>query len=511
MRLPCLSYQSFIIAASACLLTGCMVGPDFHSPDAPKTDSYTRSPLPSKTVRAGAGEAKKAQHFVGHANIPDDWYKIFHSKELNRLIQIALYNSPNLAAAKAALIQAQENWNAQIGSTMLPAISTNIGGSRQRISGLSFGGSAISSIFNVFNVTLNASYTLDVFGGLRRQIEAMGAQVDYQQYELETVYLTLSANIVTTAIAIASYREQIKATFELIEEQRKQLSIIEQQFHLGGADQTNVLTQRTTLAQTEATLPPLRQLLSQNIHALAVLVGKLPSEIDIPKFDLTRFVLPIDLPVSIPSSLVRHRPDIRASEAYLHVASANVGVATANLYPQFNFLADYGWQAPTGGTLFRTTTSTWSWGGSLTAPIFSGESLMAKKRASVAAYQQAFAQYRQIILQAFQNVADTLRALEHDAQNLRAQIKAETSSFRALQIAQTQYRLGGVSYLSLLTAMQQYQQTRIARIKAEAARYTDTAALFQALGGGWWNRASLDCSCELSHNLKQYQLGGKME
>ncbi|HEX4044895.1 MAG TPA: efflux transporter outer membrane subunit [Gammaproteobacteria bacterium] len=513
------------------VLPGCMVGPDFRSPAPPQVDSYTASPLPEKTVSTpAAGAAGKAQDYqvatpppvavpapaksiatrygappppppLSRA-IPAEWWRLYHSQALNDLITHGLANSPTLTAAQAALRQAQETLNAQVGVTYYPSVTGALSGQRERFGGSSFGNTIPSSIFNVFNVAVNVSYVLDVFGAERRQIEALRAQVNYQQYELIATYLTLTTNIVTTAITVASLEEQVKATEALIVAVEGQLSIIEKQFRLGGVAKTNVLTQQTLVAQTRATLPPLEKSLAQSRHALAVLVGEFPNK-TLPSIALNSFSLPQALPVTLPSDLVRQRPDIQAAEALLHAASAQVGVATANLFPQITLSGDYGGTSSLPATLLSSGNRVWDYGAQLSAPIFQGGSLLAKRRAAIASFDQAAAQYRQAVLQAFQNVADTLRALEMDAKTLHAQQAAETSAHRALILSQDQYRLGGVSYLTLLTAQQQYQQTVLGRIQAQAARYADTAALFQALGGGWWNQTSIPNSIPNSSNGEQ--------
>ncbi|MGB6976636.1 MAG: efflux transporter outer membrane subunit [Gammaproteobacteria bacterium] len=474
-------------------LTGCMVGPDFHSPSPPNTKTYTRPPLPTKTVNISkAGKAGAAQYFVNGQDIPAAWWFMFHSQALNDLICQGLDNSPNLAAAEAALREAQENVTAQIGASLFPNITFQPSAERQRFSGAAFGVNSPPTTFNLYNVPFNVSYTLDVFGGARRQIESLRAQVDYARFEWEAAYLTLTANTVTTAVTVASLQRQIQATQQLIQLQENQLKIVKQQFELGGASMADVLTQESQLAQTRTLLPPLEKSLAQSRHALAVLVGALPSEIQLPTIDLDKLYLPTHLPVTLPSSLVQQRPDIRESEALLHAASAQIGVATANLLPQITITGSYGWESETLNNLFTYNANLWSYTGQLTQPIFNGGSLRAKRRAAIAAYDQAAAQYRQTVLQAFQNVADSLRAIEMDAKAFKAQKQAEVAAFNTLRLTQQQFRLGGVSYLSLLTAAEQYQQALIARIRTQAARYTDTAALFQALGGGWWNRELLE-------------------
>lgn len=489
-----------------------MVGPDFHTPAAPSVKTYTESPLPRKTVSiAAAGKAGRTQYFIAGRDIPAEWWALFHSPQLNQLIERGIANSPNLAAAEAALRQARENLNAQIGLNYFPAITGSLSGERETTNAAATGstnqsigvgagttnnqststGGVVSNqnqIFNLYNASVGVSYTVDVFGGLRRQIEGLRAQVDNQRYQLLAAYLTLTANIVTTSVTTASLQAQIQATHELIDIQQENLAIVEQQFRLGGASQANVLTQQNQLAQTRATLPPLQKSLAQSRDSLAVLIGAFPSDSQLPKFNLATLNLPTHLPVSLPSSLVRQRPDVLASEATLHAASAQIGVATANMLPQITLNASYGWAALVPGGLFKDSSKAWSYGAGLTQPIFEGGALLAKRRAAIAAYDQAAAQYKQTVLQAFQNVADTLRALETDARTLRDQKQAEIAARASLVLTRDQYRLGGVSYLSLLTAEQQYQQARINRIQAQATRYADTAALFQALGGGWWNQ-----------------------
>lgn len=477
------------IAFSSTVLIGCMVGPNFRSPPLPPVTSYTKSPLPKKTVRIyEAGKAGKAQYLLSGQDIPAEWWMLFHSKEVNKLVECGLANSPNLAAAEATLKQAQETLNAQIGNLLFPAVTAQVGGMRQRFSESTIGGGNNSNLFNLFNASINVSYTLDVFGGSRRQIEALCAQVDYNHYLLIASYLSLTSNIVTTAVTIASLQAQITATQHLIDAEKKQLVIIEKQLQLGGVSSENVLSQQTLLAQTRALLPPLEKNLAQSRHALAVLIGFFPSQSELPKINLDKLNLPAHLPLSLPSKLVCQRPDVQAQEALLHAASAQIGVATANLFPQFTLTGNYGWISTVPNQLLSITTNTWAYGGQLLQPLFKGGSLLAQRRAAIDAYVAADAKYRQTVLQAFQNVADSLHALHDDARAFRAQKQAEVAALRTFNLTQKQYRLGATSYLSLLNAEEKYQQTTINRIQAQAARYTDTVALFQSLGGGWWNR-----------------------
>lgn len=480
--------QFIILSISlSTVITGCMVGANFHSPPSPRVHSYTDRPMPAKTVSTpSAGNAGKSQTFNHGENIPAEWWYLFHSKDINCLIDRGLKNSPTLESAFAALQVSQEALNAQIGNSLFPAFNAGITGQRQQFSGASIG-TGSQSLFNLFNASVNVAYTLDVFGGARRQIESLRAQVDYRQFQLIAAYLTLSSNIVTTAVTVASYQAQIDATLELIRIQQNQLDILEKQLKLGGISLETVLTQQTLVFQTRATLPPLQKNLSQSRHALAVLVGDFPNS-PLPDIKLDAIQLPAQLPVSLPSNLVRQRPDVRASEALMHAACASVGVATANLFPQFTINGTYGWEASFASQLFSPASKVWLISGGITQPLFHGGALFAQRRGAIATYNQVAAQYRQTVLTAFQNVADTLRALEADARTLRAQKRAETSARRNLDLTQKQFFLGGTSFLSLLNAEQQYQTLRITVIQAKAARYNDTAALFQALGGGWWNR-----------------------
>ncbi|OGT47297.1 MAG: RND transporter [Gammaproteobacteria bacterium RIFCSPHIGHO2_12_FULL_41_20] len=476
--------------------SGCMVGPNFHTLAAPKVHSYTQTPLPKKTVGIVAGgDAGKSQAFVVGATIQAQWWQLFHSPAINYLVQTGLANSPTLAAAQAALQQAQEALAEQIGNSLYPAFNAALSGQRQRFAGASFGGGVPSNIFSIYNASVNVSYTLDVFGGARRQIESLQAQVDYQQFQLIAAYLTLTSNIVTTAITIASLEAQIAATHKLIWAEEKQLVIMRNQLGLGGVADSNVLTQLTAVEQIRATLPPLEKSLSQSKHAMDVLIGSYPNRV-LPKINLDKLKLASVLPVSLPSYLVRQRPDVRSSEASLHSASAQVGVATANLFPQFTLSGDYGGTASIPSVVFQPNSRVWTLTGGITQPIFHGGALLAQRRAAIAAYNQAAAQYRQTVLQAFQNVADTLRALDMDARTFQAQKAAEIAAWKNLKVTREQYQLGGVDYLNVLTAEQQYQQTRLSSIQAQATRYSDTAALFQALGGGWWNRKQYACKSD---------------
>ena len=490
------------VALTAVLtLASCAVGPDFKSPDAPAAangGTYTPAPMPQQTV-AAPGAAGAAQRFVPDQDIPAQWWLVFHSDALDRLIRASLTQSPNLAAAQAALRQAQETLNAQTGTLLYPNVAGQLGVTRETAalgSTVAPGG----SLFTLYNASVNVSYTLDVFGASRRELESLRAAVGYQRFQVEAAYLALTSNLVTTAIREASLRAQLQATREVLAAQERQLTIIEKQLAAGAISRSIVLVQRTRVAQTLATLPPLEKSLAQTRHQLSVYAGKLPSESGMPEFQLDSLQLPLDLPLTLPSSLVRQRPDIQAGEALLHEASAQIGVATANLYPQITLSGSVGSAALQAGKLFGPGSGFWSVAAGLLQPIFNGGALTAKRRAAIAAYDEAAAQYRATVLTAFQNVADALRALDLDALALKAQADAESLARESLDLATRQYQLGAVSYLALLDAQRSYQQARVGLVQAQAARYSDTAALFQALGGGWWNREPLADISRTNHD-----------
>ena len=483
-----------VIAAG--LVAGCAVGPDFRTPAAPTVKGYTEGALPAATAAATVGstagsttDGGAAQRFVAGLDIPGQWWTVFRSEPLDRLIRQALADNPSLAAAQATLRQAQETLKAQTGAEYFPAVDAGFSAVRQQVNGASFGQPGAGSfLLSLINASVNVSYSLDFFGGGRRELEGLKAQVEYQRFQLEGAYLTLTANIVTAAVQEASLREQIRATQAIASFQRQQLDLVERRFLLGGAARADVLAQQTQLAQTQAGLPSLEKQLAVTRHLLSALAGRFPGEGGLPQFELSEIKLPLELPVSLPSSLVRQRPDIRASEELFHAAGAQVGVATANLYPKVTLTAGLGSTATKIQDLFAPGSSVWNLGMGLTQPIFHGGELTARRRAAIAAYDQASALYRAAVLQAFQNVADVLRALERDADALRAQAQVEEAAAESLDLARRQYELGAVGYLSLLDAERQRQQASIGLVQARAARYADTAALFQAMGGGWWNR-----------------------
>jgi len=488
MKLGAPMRQTSLGIAVALALAGCAVGPDFKSPDAPATAGTSYVPgKPVGQTDSAKGLAGDAQRFVSDRDVPADWWTLFRSPELDQLVRAALEHNPTMAGAQASLRQAEETYKAQRGNLLFPSVSGQLGAERERESALqSFTPSGVT--FNAYSASVNVSYTLDVFGANRRQLESSQAAVEYQRYQVEATYLTLSTNVVLTAIREASARAQLKATNDVLDSQQKELDLVRKQFAVGAIARTTLLTQENQVAQTRASIPALEKALDQARHQLSVYVGKLPSESGMPEFQLESLHLPEDLPLSLPSNLVRQRPDIRAAEAQLHEANAQVGVATANMYPQITLTGAYGFQALHPNDLFSSNSGYWSIAGGLVQPLFNGGALSAQRRASLAAFDAAGAQYKATVLTAFQNVADTLRALETDATALKAEVDVEALAKESMDLSQQQYKLGGVSYLVLLDAERTYQQAHIALVQAQSARYSDTAALFQALGGGWWNR-----------------------
>jgi NodT family efflux transporter outer membrane factor (OMF) lipoprotein len=371
-------------------------------------------------------------------------------------------------------------------------VSAGAGVQRDKEPGIAVGAPQIGSVLYTLNsATVNVSYTVDAFGGVRRQVEALGAQAEYQKFALEAAYLTLSANIVTGAIAESSLRAQIRATQEIAASQQKQLDITQRRLNAGGASKVDVLQQQAFLQTTLASLPPLRTQLAQQRNLLAAYVGELPADYTGPDFTLESLSIPTELPVSLPSKFVEQRPDVQEYSALLHEATAEIGVATANMLPQITLSGSYGGEAESFANVFSPASVIWSVAASLTQPLFKGGQLTHQRRAAIAAAQQAAANYRATVITAFENVADTLYALQGDADALAAETLAESTAAASLQLVQVQYTSGAANYLQVLTAEQTYQNAAVALVKARAQRYADTAALFQALGGGWWNRSDV--------------------
>jgi NodT family efflux transporter outer membrane factor (OMF) lipoprotein len=472
------------------LFSGCAVGPDFHRPIPPAIGGYTAQPLPAKTsaVNVAGGEE---QRFVMGMDIKQKWWALFKSPPLNELIEKSLKANPTIDAAKAALRQARENVSAQVGF-FYPTVQASGSINRTRDSG------TIAPVLNsgaepytLHTAQVSVGYAPDVFGGNRRQVESLRAQADFQRFQLEATYLTLTSNVVATAVQEASLRSQIAATLSIIQVESEMLDQLRRQFELGYVAGLDVAAQEAALAQVQQTLPPLQKQLAQTRDLLAALAGRFPNEELEEKFEFAALSLPQELPVSLPSKLVEQRPDVRAAEEQLHSASAEVGVAVAAMLPNITLSANLGSTATGIGQLFTAGTGFWSLAGSVAQTVFDGGTLLHRKRAAEAGLDQDEAQYRSTVIAAFQNVADTLHALQADADAMKAAVAFEQASKLSLDLARRQFELGYVNYLSLLSAEQAYQQAVINLVQAKTNRFADTAALFLALGGGWWNGPDL--------------------
>jgi NodT family efflux transporter outer membrane factor (OMF) lipoprotein len=480
------------IALGLCMaaLTACAVGPNFKRPPPPVAPGYGNAPIQGETAAAD-GRGGNAQRLVAGMDIPSQWWTLFQSPKLNALVEASLRGNPTVGAAQAALRQAHELYSAQW-TSFFPTVTGNVSGDRSK--------NALGTIanptnlpqanpyYNLFTAQLTLSYSPDLFGGTRRAVELAKTGVDSARFQLEATYLTLSSNVVVTAIEEASLRGQIESTERLLELQHELTDKVQHQRQLGSANDLDVLAQRSLEAQTAQTLPPLQKQLGQSRDALTALLGRLPSDEPTETFRLEDLTLPTDVPVSLPSQLVSQRPDVRLAEENLHATSAAVGVAIANLLPQFPINADIGSTALALGKLFSPYTEFWDLGANLTATLFDSGALLHRKRAADAALDQAADQYRNAVILACQNVADTLRALQADAQALTASAEAARSAKASFDLVQRQQGLGAINLMTVLNAEQAYRQAELAQVQAQANRYADTAALFQALGGGWWNR-----------------------
>ena len=467
---------------SAALVTGCAAGPDFVKPAAPVAQRYTADPLAPETAAAAVGGGA-AQRFVEGQELPAHWWTAFGSDDLNRLVDAALAANPDLAAAEAGLRAAQETAAAQRGA-FFPGVDLHLTPTRQRIADpLSSPTASGANLYTLHTGQLSVGYAPDVFGGVRRQVEAADAQTDVTRFQRDAARSTLISNLVAAVIGEAALRAQLEATRELVEMARAQLDAVRKQQHAGQLGAADVAAQEALVAQMEGGLPPLEKQLAQQGDLLAVLAGRLPSEGDSPRVAFDSLTLTETLPLSLPARLVERRPDIRAAEAQLHAASAQIGIAQAARLPNISLTATVGSSALSAGTLFKAGTGFWSIGADLLQPLFKGGTLMHQQRAAEATYEQAAAQYRSVVLLAFQNVAGALHAIEADAKTWQAASATERAARKSLTIAQRQWRLGAIAYPAVLQAQQAYQQAAIALIPARAARYADTVALFQALGG----------------------------
>ncbi len=478
----------FCFMASALLLTmSCVVGPNYKKPAAPNVTGYTPAPVTntSSTPNVTGGEA---QHFVDGQDIPGEWWSLFHSQPLDDLVARALKANPDLKGAQAALIVARENVLAQRGY-YYPNVTAGFAATRgQSAEDLSPVLNANIQNYSLYTPQVSVSFVPDVFGLNRRTVESLQAQKEQARFALAATHITLSSNVAEAAIQEASLRGQIDATHELININTDELKILRDQYGRGYASELDVAAQESQLAQVVATMPPLLKQLAQERDLISVLAGGFPSQDFADKFELSNLQLPQELPVSLPSKLVEQRPDVLQAEENLHFASAQIGVAVANRLPTINLTADAGSSPTDISKMFSQGNGFWDLAAGITQPVFNAGILRHRQRAAEAAYTQAAEQYRSTVLTAFQNVADTLHALDQDADALKAAAAAKDAAGVTLELSKKQYGSGYLSYLALLSAEQAYQQALINLVQAQANRYADTAALFQALGGGWWNR-----------------------
>jgi NodT family efflux transporter outer membrane factor (OMF) lipoprotein len=498
-----------LLVGAATLSAGCAVGPRYHRPEPPANAGYAPAPLP-ETSAAAPVHGGEAQRLINDRDIPFEWWKLFQSPALNALVERSFKANPTIASAQAALAQAQELVYAQQGY-FFPTVAANYDFERQKIAGnltldnapgvQGNGDNLLPPVqdlnsyphtrplfYNMHTAEVTVGFVPDVFGANRRQVESLAAQRDVQRFALEATYITLASNVVAAAIQEASLRAQIAATRQIIAAEEKSLQILRDQFRLGFAMRIDVAAQEAALGQAKMLLPPLQRQFEQTRDLIRALVGNLPNQDVAETFELDALQLPPELPLSLPAKLIEQRPDVRAAEAQLHAANAQVGVAVAAMLPQFSISGNVGGNADQFAWMFRSGGPFWTMVGGVTQPLFEGGTLLHKERAAKAALRQAAAQYQTTVITAYQNVADTLHASISDADALAADVDAENSSKVTYDLTRRQLEAGYANYLALLSAETAYNQVLLTRIQAQATRYGDTIALFQALGGGWWNR-----------------------
>lgn len=479
--------RSVLALSVAIALAGCTVGPDYQRPEAPQAHAYASTPIAADTA-SSAGPGGEVQHTLASMDIPGQWWTLFHSEPLNGLIDDALKHNADIEAAHASLQAAWESVYAQRGA-YFPTVNASANSTRQNdANDVASGAASNADLYTLTTAQVSVSYTLDIWGANRRQVESLAAQANAQRFQLEATYLSLTSNVVNTAIQEASLRAQIELTQKIISEQETILATLKRQHELGDVSDAAMAAQVATLEQSRVSLPPLDKQLAQQRDLLATLTGRTPDQPIDAEFQLDALQLPIELPVSLPAQLVEQRPDVRAAEEQLHSASAQVGVAIANRLPNVQINAALGGASERTSQLFAAGSGFWAVGATVTQPLFDGGALKHKQRGAEAAYRQAAAQYRSTVLSAVQNVADTLHAIDADARAMAAADRAEQAAARSLDIAKRQLALGDLSESAMLNAQLSWQQAALSLVQARAARYADTVALFQALGGGWWHR-----------------------
>jgi len=476
-------------ALFALCVAGCAENVDSRLIQPPASSTYLADGA-QRTLLAARGAP--GQRLIAGGDVSGTWWDLLGSSELDALIRQGLEHNADVLAQEAAIRAAQAAALAQHGA-LIPAVNANYNVTRQLVPSKALTSNAASgaSIYSIHTAQLTVSYAPDVFGGTRRLIEIAELQVLTEQLKREAVILTLTSSIVLAAIQEASLRGQIGATKRLVESQDQVLTLLRKQESAGQIGSQDVLAQETALAQARMLLPPLEKQLGQQRNLLAVLTGRFTRDALDSRFDLRKFRLPRELPVSVPGDLVRQRPDIAVAETAVRAANAQVGVAIANRLPQIKLSGNAGSAAAAFASLFTSGTHLWLAAADAVQPIFDQYALHYKQKAAEEQLTQAVEQYRGVVLVAFQNVADALLALDADAKALAAAITAEQAAEKSLQLQRKQLEQGQISLPNLLAAQQAYLQTSLARVQAEAARLADTVALFQALGGGWWNREQL--------------------
>ncbi len=463
-------------------LSACAAGPDFVPPPPPEAAAYSPSGFPQTTASADVAGGV-AQKFLPNGKVPAEWWNLFGSSPLNALVASGLQSNPTAKEAEASLKAAKERVFAMRGS-LFPSVdlSGNITSQRSVMAG---GGGFVDPTFTLYNASVNVSYAIDFFGLTRRALEKSQAAEDYQRFYLDAARSSVAANIVTAAISRAAFLAQIDAARENVAASEKQLEMLRAQFEAGAVSKSATLSQEAALAATRATLPDLERKASEAGNLLAALTGRMPHEGLGEDIGLDSLKLPEELPVTLPSDLVKNRPDIRAAESQLRAASAAIGIATANMLPRFPLSASYGSQSYNIDAFASPASAIWSVGEGVLQPLFRGGELLHKRRAAEADYEAALAAYRGAVLTALREVADVLRALQFDAEALKTQTEAEKAAAASMEMARMQFDAGAISYLALLDAEQALQKAKIAAVQARARRYADTAALFHALGNSY--------------------------
>jgi NodT family efflux transporter outer membrane factor (OMF) lipoprotein len=467
--------------ATVSVLASCAVGPDFHQPKPPEKPGYLH---PSSDAAPVQAQARDVQNISQCAELADMWWQLFHSAQLDELVRTSIAASPTLVAANATLAQAREEVTvARAG--FLPSVSAAAGAQRSGTGTLRAPDTGATT--NLYNIGLSTSYSPDIFGGTRRAVEQQQALAEFQRDELAAAYLTLTGSVVNEVLIIASTRLQITTTEDLIASDRKNLAMTQRAFDVGIVPRSDVLTAESQLAADLTQLPSLHKQLDQAYDELAVLAGRAPSEWQVQPFDIDQFRLPRDIPLSLPARLVRQRPDVLAAEAQLHAASAAIGVAVAQEFPNISLSASITREALRAGDLFHQFDTLWDAAGSLTQPIFKGGALRAQVRAARDAFKVEAATYQAVVLEALGQVADDLWALQYDAQILTVDRHSMDVASEALKLQQQSYSVGTTTVLNLIAAERTYAQARLSYVSARVQQFTDSASLLTALGGGWWN------------------------